>query len=450
MDARAIDQIRPLSAEVAILPRVHGSGLFARGQTQVLTICTLGSLSKIQKLDGLDDDDQKRYMHHYNFPGYSVGEAKSNRSPGRREIGHGALAERSLLPVLPTEEEFPYAIRLVSEVTMSNGSTSQGAVCGSTLALMDAGVPIKRPVAGISTGLIVNEENEEDFLVFMDIQGIEDFFGDMDFKVAGTTEGITSIQMDLKVDGLSFDMIRQAFELTRTGRLQIINDILLPCIDKPRGELSEYAPKILQTTIAIDKIREVIGAGGKVINKIIAETGTEIDIDSDTGRVFVAARDIVAGRRAIAIIEGIANDPEVGAVYEGKVTRLMTFGAFIEFLPGKEGLVHISKMAWGRVDKVEDVVKEGDIVKVKVLELDSQGRINLSMRDATEKPDGFIEQAPRENSFSNDRGGSRGGDRPSNSGGDRPNFRGGDRDHRGPGGPDRRPPSNERRGGFRD
>jgi len=446
VDGRPINQIRPLSAEVGILPRVHGSGLFARGQTQVLTICTLGSLSKVQMLDGLDDDDQKRYMHHYNFPGYSVGEAKGNRSPGRREIGHGALAERSLVPVLPTEEEFPYAIRLVSEVTMSNGSTSQGSVCGSTLALMDAGVPIKRPVAGISTGLIVNEENEEDFLVFMDIQGIEDFFGDMDFKVAGTTEGITSIQMDLKVDGLSYEMIRQAFEMTRTGRLQIIEDIILPCIDTPRKELSEYAPKILQTTIAIDKIREVIGSGGKVINKIIAETGTEIDIDSDTGRVFVAAKDIVAGRRAIAIIEGIANDPEVGAVYEGKVTRMMTFGVFVEFLPGKEGLVHISKMAWGRVDKVEDVVKEGDIVKVKVLELDSQGRINLSMRDCMERPDGFVEQAPRENSFSQDRGGSRGGDRPH--GGDRP--QGGPRGGFGGGSGDRRPPNKEHRGGFRD
>ncbi len=450
VDGRAIDVIRPLSAEVGVLPRVHGSGLFARGQTQVLTICTLGSLSKVQMLDGLDDDDEKRYMHHYNFPGYSVGEAKANRSPGRREIGHGALAERSLLPVLPSEAEFPYAIRLVSEILMSNGSTSQGSVCASTLALMDAGVPIKRPVAGISTGLIVNETNEEDFLVFMDIQGIEDFFGDMDFKVAGTTEGITSIQMDLKVDGLSYDIISQAFEMTRIGRLQIINEVILPCIEKPREELSEYAPKILQTTIAIDKIREVIGSGGKVINKIIAETGTEIDIDSDTGRVCVAAKDINAGRRAIAIIEGIANDPEVGAIYEGKVTRMMTFGVFVEFLPGKEGLVHISKMAWGRVDKVEDVVKEGDLVKVKVLELDSQGRINLSIRDCIEKPDGFIEQPPREASHSGDRpfgGGDRGG-RPQ-SGGDR-----GGRPQHGGGGGDRggRPNSGggERRGGFRD
>ena len=456
VDARPIDQIRPLSAEIGLLPRVHGSALFARGQTQVLTICTLGSLSKVQMLDGIDEEEEKRYMHHYNFPGYSVGEAKGNRSPGRREIGHGALAERSLLPVLPTEDEFPYAIRLVSEITMSNGSTSQGSVCASTLALMDAGVPIKRPVAGISTGLIVNEENDDDFLVFMDIQGIEDFFGDMDFKVAGTTEGITSIQMDLKVDGLSYEIIRQAFEMTRTGRLQIINDIILPCISTPHTELSEYAPKILQTTIAVDKIREVIGAGGKIINKIIAETGTEIDIDSDTGRVFVAAKDINAGRRAIAIIEGIANDPEVGAVYDGKVTRLMTFGAFVEFLPGKEGLVHISKMAWSRVDKVEDVVKEGDTVKVKVLEIDSQGRINLSIRDTQEKPEGFVEQPPRESSFSdrphgggNRDGSSRGGPR-SGGGGDRGGpSRGGDRDHRGGGNSDRRPPSGGR-GGFRE
>jgi len=293
IDGRPIDKIRPLSADVGLLPRVHGSGYFSRGQTQVITICTLGSLSKVQTLDGLDEDDKKRYMHHYNFPAYSVGEAKSNRSPGRREIGHGALAERSLVPVLPSEEEFPYAIRLVSEITMSNGSTSQGSVCASTLALMDAGVPIKRPVAGISAGLIVNEEDDNDFLVFMDIQGIEDFFGDMDFKVAGTTEGITSIQMDLKVDGLSYEIIKQAFEMTKKGRLQIIEEVINPCIDTPRSELSDYAPKILQTKIALDKIREVIGAGGKIINKIIAETKTEIDIDSDTGIVFVSAVDVV-------------------------------------------------------------------------------------------------------------------------------------------------------------
>ncbi len=446
VDGRGIDQIRPLSADVGYLPRVHGSGYFQRGQTQVMTICTLASLSKVQMLDGLDEEDKKRYMHHYNFPGYSVGEAKPNRSPGRREIGHGALAERSLLPVLPSEADFPYAIRCVSEVSMSNGSTSQGSVCGSTLALMDAGVPIKRPVAGISTGLIVNEQNDKDFLVFMDIQGIEDFFGDMDFKVAGTTEGITAIQVDIKVDGLSYDMIRQAFEMTRSGRLQIINEVILPCISTPRPELSPYAPKILQTTIALDKIREVIGSGGKVINRIIAETGTEIDIDSETGNVYVSAIDIEAGRRAIAIIEGIANDPEVGMVYAGTVTRLMTFGAFVEFLPGKEGLVHISKMAWHRVDRVEDVVKEGDHVNVKVVEIDSQGRINLSMRDCTEKPEDYVEQPPRE-------GGSRGSDHGDRGrGGFRPHGgdRGGDRGGRPGGGDHRGPRPEKKRGGFRD
>ena len=284
VDGRAIDVIRTLSADINILPRVHGSGLFQRGQTQVLTTCTLAPMSSAQKLDGIDPEDEKRYIHHYNFPPYSVGEAKTARSPGRREIGHGALAERSLIPVLPAEDEFPYAIRLVSEILMSNGSTSQGSVCASTLALMDAGVPIKRPVAGISAGLIVNEENDDDFLVFMDIQGIEDFFGDMDFKVAGTTEGITSIQMDLKVDGLSYEIIRQAFEMTKKGRLQIINDVILPCIATPHVELSRYAPKILQTQVPVDKIREVIGSGGKVINRIIAETGCQIDIEED-GRV---------------------------------------------------------------------------------------------------------------------------------------------------------------------
>jgi polyribonucleotide nucleotidyltransferase len=329
-----------------------------------------------------------------------------------------------LIPVLPAEDEFPYAIRLVSEVLMSNGSTSQGSVCASTLALMDAGVPIKRPVAGISAGLIVNEENEDDFLVFMDIQGIEDFFGDMDFKVAGTTEGITSIQMDIKVDGLSYDIVRDAFEMTRKGRLQIINDIVLPCIASPREELSRYAPKILQTQVPVDKIREVIGAGGKVINKIIAETGTQIDIEED-GRVYVAAADIEMGRKAIAIIEGIVNDPEPGQVFEGRVTRLMTFGAFVEFAPGKEGLVHISKMAWKRVEKVEDVVSEGDPVKVMVTEVDSQGRINLSMRDCLPKPEGFNESESR--------------DRPA-----RP-FGGPRGEDRRPRGDDRRPRGDERR-----
>lgn len=391
VDGRSLDQIRPLSCDVGLLPCVHGSGLFQRGQTQVLTTCTLGPLSKAQMLDGLDNEEEKRYMHHYNMPGYSTGEAKPNRSPGRREIGHGALAERSLVPVLPSEEEFPYAIRTVSEIMMSNGSTSQGSVCASTLALMDAGVPIKRPVAGISCGLLVNEENDQDFLVFMDIQGIEDFFGDMDFKVAGTTEGITSIQVDIKVDGLSYDIIRQALAITQKGRLQIINDVILPRMPEPRAELSEYAPKILQLKIPVDKIREVIGQGGKVINKIIADTGVSIDIEED-GRVFVASADIEKGNQAVAIINGIVCDPEPGQVFEGRVTRLMSFGAFVEFLPGKEGLVHVSKMDWKRVEKVEDAVKEGDLVKVMVSEIDSQGRINLSMRDCLPRPEGYVEE----------------------------------------------------------
>ncbi len=396
VDGRRLDEIRPLSCDVGLLPRVHGSGLFQRGQTQVMTTCTLAPLSYAQTLDGLDNEVSKRYMHYYNMPGYSVGEAKASRSPGRREIGHGALAERSLVPVLPSEEEFPYAIRTVSEILMSNGSTSQGSVCASTLALMDAGVPIKKPVAGISTGLIVNEEDENDFLVFMDIQGIEDFFGDMDFKVAGTEDGITSIQVDIKVDGLSLDIIRKAFELTQKGRKQIINEVLLPRISAPRAELSKYAPRIITMQIPVDKIREVIGSGGKVINKIIADTGAQIDINDD-GILHIATPDQEAAAKAMAIIKGIVEDPEVGVEYEGVVTRLMQFGAFVEFLPGKEGLVHISKMAWGRVENVEDAVKEGDVVKVKLLEVDSQGRYNLSMRDCMEKPEGFVEEesAPR-------------------------------------------------------
>ncbi len=395
VDGRRLDEIRPLSCGVGLLPRVHGSGLFQRGQTQVMTTCTLAPLSASQTIDGLDTEDSKRYMHHYNMPGYSVGEAKASRSPGRREIGHGALAERSLVPVLPSEEEFPYAIRTVSEILMSNGSTSQGSVCASTLALMDAGVPIKRPVAGISTGLIVNEEDENDFLVFMDIQGIEDFFGDMDFKVAGTTEGITSIQVDIKVDGLSLDIIRKAFELTHKGRLQIINDLLLPCIPAPRAELSKYAPRIITMQIPVDKIREVIGTGGKVINKIIADTGAQIDINDD-GILHIATPDQEAAQKAVGIIKGIVADPEIGAEYEGVVTRLMQFGAFVEFLPGKEGLVHVSKMAWHRVENAEDVVKEGDVVKVKLLEEDAKGRYNLSMRDCMEKPADYVEEeAPR-------------------------------------------------------
>ena len=396
VDGRRLDEIRPLSCDVGLLPRVHGSGLFQRGQTQVMTTCTLAPLSYSQTIDGLDNEVSKRYMHYYNMPGYSVGEAKASRSPGRREIGHGALAERSLVPVLPSEEEFPYAIRTVSEILMSNGSTSQGSVCASTLALMDAGVPIKKPVAGISTGLIVNEEDENDFLVFMDIQGIEDFFGDMDFKVAGTEDGITSIQVDIKVDGLSLDIIRKAFELTNKGRKQIINEVLLPRISAPRAELSKYAPRIITMQIPVDKIREVIGTGGKVINKIIADTGAQIDINDD-GILHIATLDQEAAAKAMSIIKGIVEDPEVGIEYEGVVTRLMQFGAFVEFLPGKEGLVHISKMAWSRVENVEDAVKEGDVVKVKLLEVDSQGRYNLSMRDCMEKPEGYVEEenAPR-------------------------------------------------------
>lgn len=390
VDGRGMDQIRALSCDTSLLPRVHGSGLFQRGQTQVLTTCTLGPLSAAQFLDGLDNEQEKRYMHHYNMPGYSVGEAKAPRSPGRREIGHGALAEKSLIPVLPSVEEFPYAIRTVSEILMSNGSTSQGSVCASTLALMDAGVPIKRPVAGISCGLIVNEENDQDYTVFMDIQGIEDFFGDMDFKVAGTTEGITSIQVDIKVDGLSYDIIRDAFAMTKKGRLQIINEVILKKMPTHRPELSVYAPKIISMSIPVDKIREVIGTGGKVINRIISETGVALDINDD-GQVYISYVDPEAGVKAKTIIEAIINDPLPGQVFEGKVTRLMDFGAFVEFAPGKEGLVHASKMAWERVDDVRSVVTEGDVVKVKVTEIDAQGRINLSMRDFIEKPEGYVE-----------------------------------------------------------
>lgn len=381
VDGRRLDQIRPLSAEVSLLPRTHGSGLFQRGQTQVLTTVTLGGISEIQRLDGVDLEEEKRYMHHYNFPGYSVGEAKTSRGPGRREIGHGALAERALEPVIPSEDEFPYAIRLVSEVLMSNGSTSQGSVCASTLALMDAGVPIKAPVAGISSGLVIDEENPDRFVTFMDIQGIEDFFGDMDFKVAGTKNGITAIQMDIKVDGLTYEIIRQAFELTKEGRFQILDEVITPLIAEPRATLSPYAPKMYRMNIDPDKIRDVIGPGGKVINRIIDETGVKIDIEDD-GRVFVATPDEAAGKKALAIIEAIAKDVQPGQIFMGKVTRLMTFGAFVEFAPGKEGLVHISKLDNKRVAKVEDVCKVGDEMLVKVLEVDKQGRINLSRKDA--------------------------------------------------------------------
>ena len=394
VDGRALDEIRPLSCAVGVLPRVHGSSFFQRGQTQVMNICTLAPLDDAQKLEGLDEQTYKRYMHHYNFPGYSTGEAKPSKSPGRREIGHGALAERSLIPVLPSEEEFPYSIRTVSEITMSNGSTSQGSVCASTLSLMDAGVPIKRPVAGISSGLITDPDNDDNFLVFMDIQGIEDFFGDMDFKVAGTTEGITSIQVDIKVEGLTLDIIKAAFEMTHKGRLQIINDVILPCIPAPRAELNKWAPRIISMQVPTDKIREVIGSGGKVINKIIADTGAQININDD-GMVYISTPDLEKAEKAKMIINGIISDPEVGTEYDGIVTRLMDFGAFVEFLPGKEGLVHISKMAWNRVEKVEDVLHEGDKVHVKLIEIDSQGRLNLSIRDCLPKPEGYVEEEPR-------------------------------------------------------
>lgn len=378
VDGRGLLDIRPLSAEVGILPRTHGSGLFSRGQTQVLTIATLGAVRDQQMLDGIDEEEYKRYMHHYNFPSYSVGETKPSRGPGRREIGHGALAERALLPVIPPESEFPYAIRLVSEVLSSNGSTSQGSICGSTLALMDAGVPILAPVAGISCGLVT--EGEE-WLTMVDIQGLEDFFGDMDFKVAGTKKGITAIQMDLKTDGLTPAMIKQALLQTRDARYYILDDIMLKCIDKSRDDVSLFAPKMISTKINPDKIREVIGSGGKVIQKIVADTGAKIDIEDD-GRVFISAVDREAAYKALRIIEAIALDPQVGAMFKGKVTRLMTFGAFVELVPGKEGLVHISKLDNKRVEKVEDVVAPGDEIWVKVVEIDKQGRINLSRKDA--------------------------------------------------------------------
>ena len=379
VDGRRMDEIRPLASEVGVVPRVHGSGLFTRGQTQVLTIATLGTLSDAQKLEGLDDEDTKRYMHHYNMPGYSTGEAKPQRSPGRREIGHGALAERSLVPVLPSEEEFPYAIRLVSEVVSSNGSTSQGSVCGSTLALMDAGVPIKAPVAGISCGLITAEDGSWDTMI--DIQGLEDFYGDMDFKVAGTHKGITSIQMDLKIDGLTPEIIKRALETTHQGRDEIIDKIILAAIPAPRSEVSKYAPKMITMKINPDKIREVIGSGGKVIQKIVADTGAKIDINDD-GTIFIAAVDRESADKAVAIIEAIVFEPVVGETYEGTVTRIIPIGAFVEYAPGKEGMVHISKLQKTRTENVEDVVSVGDTVRVKFLGTDEKGRQNLSMKDA--------------------------------------------------------------------
>ena len=381
VDGRALDEVRPLAAEVGVLPRTHGSGLFTRGQTQVLTTVTLGTVGDFQTLDTIYDEDSKRYIHHYNFPPYSVGEARGIRSPGRREIGHGALAERALEPVIPSEAEFPYCIRLVSEVLSSNGSTSQGSVCGSTLALMDAGVPIKAPVAGISCGLITEGDR---WLTFTDIQGVEDFFGDMDFKVAGTKKGITAIQMDLKIDGLTREIIASALERTRIARFAILDEIMLKAIPEPREELSQYAPKMIRTTIDTEKIREVIGKGGSVIQKITAETGTKIDIEED-GSIFISSTDIEACRRALKIINGIVRDPQIGDVFYGKVTRIMTFGAFVEFAPGKEGMIHISKLENHRVGKVEDVLNIGDETWVKVIEIDEKGRINLSRKDVTEE-----------------------------------------------------------------
>jgi len=379
VDGRGMNELRPLAAEVALLPRVHGSGLFTRGQTQVLTIATIGALSDSQMLEGLDDETEKRYMHHYNMPGYSTGEAKALRSPGRREIGHGALAERALVPVLPSVEEFPYAMRLVSEVVSSNGSTSQASICGSTLALMDAGVPIKAPVAGISCGLITAEDGSFDTM--LDIQGLEDFYGDMDFKVAGTHKGITAIQMDLKIDGLTPEIIKQAFEQTHKGRDYILDEVMLKAIAEPRAEVSPYAPKLIQMKINPDKIRDVIGSGGKIIQKITADTGAKIDINDD-GTVYILAVNRDAAQEAKNIIDAIVFEPVEGCCYTGMVTRIIPIGAFVEIAPGKEGLVHISKLANKRVATVEDVVSVGDVVTVKFLGTDEKGRLNLSMRDA--------------------------------------------------------------------
>ena len=379
VDGRQKNEIRPLSAEVGVLPRVHGSGLFTRGQTQVLSVATLDTLSANQKLDTIWEETEKRYMHHYNFPGYSVGEAKPARSPGRREIGHGALAERALLPVIPPVEEFPYAIRVVSEVVSSNGSTSQGSICGSTLALMDAGVPISAPVAGISCGLI--QDDDGSFTTFIDIQGVEDFHGEMDFKVAGTKKGITAIQMDLKNDGLTMEIIKNALDITYDARCQILDQIMLPCIAEPRPEVSKYAPKMITMHIDPDKIREVIGKGGSVIQKIVAESGAKIDIDDD-GTIHIASPNAESCAIAKKCIDDIVFVPEVGQLYYGRVVRLMTFGAFVELAPGKDGLVHISKLADKRIEKVEDACKVGDMMWVKVTEIDEKGRVNLSHKDA--------------------------------------------------------------------
>ena len=400
VDGRGIDEIRPLNAEIDLLSRAHGSGLFTRGQTQVLSVTTLGPMSDAQLLDGLDEQTEKRYIHHYNCPSYSVGETKPSRGPGRREIGHGALAEKALVPVLPSVDEFPYAIRVVSEVLSSNGSTSQGSICGSTLSLMAAGVPIKAPVAGISCGLITGDDGVYgDFMTMVDIQGLEDFYGDMDFKVAGTKKGITAIQMDLKVHGLTPEIIKEAFAKTHKARNYILDEIMLPCISEPRKELSKYAPKMYTLSINPDKIGDVIGKGGKVIQEIQADYDVKINIEED-GRVYISGIDADKCKGAVEIVKLIATDPEVGSFYNGIVTRIMNFGAFVEIAPGKEGLVHISRLDVKRTEKVEDVVNVGDSVIVKCIEIDDQGRINLSRRDALielegMKPENEIDETPR-------------------------------------------------------
>ena len=395
VDGRGIDEIRPLSCEVGVLPRTHGSAIFTRGQTQAMSIVTLGMISEEQELDGIDTETAKRYMHHYNFPAYSVGEARTSRGPGRREIGHGALAEKALVPVIPSKEEFPYAIRVVSEILSSNGSTSQASICGSTLALMDAGVPIKRPVAGISTGLVTNPEDPEDYVMLTDIQGLEDFFGDMDFKVGGTEKGITAIQVDIKVDGLSYKIIEEAFARTNKARQYILNDIMKPQIAAPREELSPYAPQIVSTQIKVEKIKDVIGKGGETINKIIAATGVKIDIEED-GQVMIYSADQEKAYQALDMIEDIVREFEVGQIYYGTVVRTTTFGAFVDIGGGKEGLVHISKISKERVKNVEDYVKIGDKVPVKVIEIDDQGRINLTMKDLVENKEETTEASAEE------------------------------------------------------
>ncbi len=384
VDGRALDEIRPLSCEVGLLPRTHGSALFTRGQTQVLSVATLGMISEEQKLDGIDTEESRRYMHHYNFPSYSVGEARPSRGPGRREVGHGALAEKALVPVLPSKEEFPYAIRVVSEVLSSNGSTSQASICGSTLSLMDAGVPIKRPVAGISTGLVTNPDNDDDYVMLVDIQGLEDFFGDMDFKVGGTEKGITAIQVDIKCDGLTYEIIAEAFERTRKARQHILDDIMMPVISKPREEISKYAPRIVTTQIKVEKIKDVIGKGGETINKIIEATGVKIDIEED-GQVLIYSTDNEKAKEALEMVEDIVKEVEIDGIYYGEVTRIMNFGAFVDLgFGGKEGLLHISKISKERIKNIEDVLKVGDKVTVKVTDIDDQGRINLTMKDLIE------------------------------------------------------------------